>query len=110
MDFSLTEEQQLLKDSVDRFVRENYEFETRRKTAATSEGFTDDNWKQMAELGWLAVALPEEFGGIGGGATDELCFMQHLEDRGRASLLRAKQVVARPAGLAVTHRNPAARR
>ena len=52
MDFSLTEEQQLLKDSVDRFVRENYEFETRRKTAATSEGFTDENWKQMAELGW----------------------------------------------------------
>ena len=76
MDFSLTEEQQLLKDSVDRFVRENYEFETRRKTAATSEGFTDDNWKQMAELGWLAVALPEEFGGIGGGATETMVIME----------------------------------
>ena len=76
MDFSLTEEQQLLKDSVDRFVRENYEFETRRKTAATNEGFTDDNWKQMAELGWLAVALPEEFGGIGGGATETMVIME----------------------------------
>ena len=76
MDFSLTEEQQLLKDSVDRFVRENYEFETRRKTATTSEGFTDDNWKQMAELGWLAVALPEEFGGIGGGATETMVIME----------------------------------
>ncbi len=76
MDFSLTEEQQLLKDSVDRFVRENYEFETRRKTAATSEGFTDENWKQMAELGWLAVALPEEFGGIGGGATETMVIME----------------------------------
>ena len=76
MDFSLTEEQQLLKDSVDRFVRENYEFETRSKTAATSEGFTDDNWKQMAELGWLAVALPEEFGGIGGGATETMVIME----------------------------------
>ena len=76
MDFSLTEEQQLLKDSVDRFVRENYEFDTRRKTAATSEGFTDDNWKQMAELGWLAVALPEEFGGIGGGATETMVIME----------------------------------
>lgn len=76
MDFSLTEEQQLLKDSVDRFVRENYDFETRRKTAATSEGFTDDHWKQMAELGWLAVALPEEFGGIGGGATETMVIME----------------------------------
>ena len=76
MDFSLTEEQQLLKDSVDRFVRENYEFETRRKTAATSDGFTDENWKQMAELGWLAVALPEEFGGIGGGATETMVIME----------------------------------
>ena len=75
MDFSLTEEQQLLKESVDRFVRENYEFETRRKTAATSEGFTDDNWRHMAELGWLAVALPEEFGGIGGGATETMVIM-----------------------------------
>ena len=40
MDFSLTEEQQLLKDSVDRFVRENYEFEDRRKLAGTGEGYS----------------------------------------------------------------------
>jgi alkylation response protein AidB-like acyl-CoA dehydrogenase len=76
MDFSLTEEQQLLKDSVDRFVRENYEFESRRKIADSNDGYGEDNWKQMAELGWLAVALPEEFGGIGGGGTETMVIME----------------------------------
>ena len=76
MDFSLTEEQQLLKDSVDRFVRENYEFESRRKIADSNDGYSEDNWKQMAELGWLAVALPEEFGGIGGGSTETMVIME----------------------------------
>ena len=47
MDFSLTEEQQLLKDSVDRFVRENYEFEDRRKLAGSGDGYSVDNWMQM---------------------------------------------------------------
>lgn len=78
MDFSLSEEQQLLKDSLDRFVREAYEFETRRKLIATDEGFSRDNWKQMAELGWLAVALPEEFGGIGGGPVETMLIMEAI--------------------------------
>ena len=76
MDFSLTEEQQLLKDSVDRFVRENYEFESRREFANSNDGYGEDNWKQMAELGWLSVALPEEFGGIGGGGTETMVIME----------------------------------
>ncbi len=78
MDFSLTEEQQLLKDSVDRFVREHYEFETRRQLAGSSEGYSEDNWKQMAELGWLGVAFPEEYGGIGGGATEVMLVMERV--------------------------------
>ena len=76
MDFSLTEEQQMLKDSVERFVRENYAFEDRRKLTATADGFSEDNWKQMAELGWLGVAIPEEYGGIGGGATETMVIME----------------------------------
>ena len=67
MDFSLSEEQQLLKDSVQRFVREEYELDTRRALVASDIGYSEENWKKMAELGWLAVALPEEYGGIGGG-------------------------------------------
>lgn len=66
MDFNLSEEQQLLKDSVDRFVLDSYDFETRRKLSNTDEGYSEDNWKTFAELGWLAVGLPEEYGGFGG--------------------------------------------
>ena len=76
MDFSLSEEQQMLKDSVDRFVREEYELESRRKLVASDEGFSRENWAKMAELGWLAVALPEEHGGIGGGPVDTMVIME----------------------------------
>ena len=67
MDFSLNEEQQLLKDSVDRFVRDNYELAQRQELVASDEGFSRSHWATMAELGWLGAALPEEYGGIGGG-------------------------------------------
>ena len=56
MDFSLSEEQQLLKDSVQRFVREEYELDIRRKLVDSELGYSDENWKKMAELGWLALA------------------------------------------------------
>ena len=76
MDFSLSEEQQLLKDSVDRFVREAYEFETRRRLAASADGFSRDNWAKMAELGWLGVAVPEAYGGVGGGPVEVMVLME----------------------------------
>ena len=76
MDFSLSEEQQLIKDSVDRFVREEYELESRRKFVASEEGFSRDNWAKMAELGWLGVSLPEEFGGFDGGPVETMIIME----------------------------------
>ncbi|WP_416897873.1 MAG: acyl-CoA dehydrogenase family protein [Minwuia sp.] len=66
MDFNLSEEQQLLKDSVDRFILDDYDFEKRRKIANSEAGYSEDNWKTFAELGWLAVGLPEDQGGFGG--------------------------------------------
>lgn len=76
MDFSLNEEQQLLKDSVDRFVRENYELSQRRELVASKDGFSRDHWATMAELGWLGATLPEEYGGIGGGAVEAMVLME----------------------------------
>lgn len=76
MDFTLSEEQQLLKDSVDRFVREEYELDKRRALADSDEGFSRAHWSMMAELGWLGAAMPEQFGGIGGGPVEIMVLME----------------------------------
>ena len=72
MDFSLSEEQQLIKESVDKFIAKDYIFETRNKILETEDRFSRDLWKQYAELGWLGMALPEEYGGFGGSAVENM--------------------------------------
>src|SRR3954467_10194091 len=64
MDFNLTDEQQMLRESASRFVREQYGFEARRKWAAES-GMSGERWGQYAEMGWLSLSIPEELGGLG---------------------------------------------
>ncbi|MFT6583215.1 MAG: acyl-CoA dehydrogenase family protein [Alphaproteobacteria bacterium] len=76
MDFSLSEEEQLLKDSVERFVREEYTLEQRRKLVASDEGFSRENWSKMAELGWLGASFPEAYGGYGGGPVATMIIME----------------------------------
>jgi pimeloyl-CoA dehydrogenase small subunit len=78
MDFSLSDEQTMLKDSIERFVQNDYDFDTRRKVVALEEGFSRDNWKQFAELGWLAVPFSEEDGGFGGGAVELMLIMEQI--------------------------------
>ena len=51
MDLSLSDEQKQLQEAAERFVRDKYPFETRRKIAATEKGWSAENWAQMAELG-----------------------------------------------------------
>ena len=68
MDLSLSDEQKQLQESAERFVRDKYTFENRRKIAATEKGWLPENWAQFAELGWLAIPFSEEDGGIGFGA------------------------------------------
>ena len=70
MDFDYSDEQQLLRDSVERFVREQYAFDTRRGIVASERGFSARNWQLFAELGWLAVPVAEDDGGLGGNLTD----------------------------------------
>src|SRR5690606_42044981 len=69
MDFGYSDDQRLLKDSVERFVQDHHAFEQRRKLVATEDGYSEDNWKQFAELGWLGMPFPEEYGGFGGTAS-----------------------------------------
>jgi pimeloyl-CoA dehydrogenase small subunit len=76
MDFSLSEEEQLLKDSVERFVREEYSLDQRRALVASDEGFSRENWSKMAELGWLGAAFQEAYGGYGGGPVATMIIME----------------------------------
>lgn len=78
MDFDLSEEQSLLKDSIEKFVRENYELTDRRALAKTNTGYSEDFWKQFAELGWLGMPFSEEDGGYGGDLVDTMVLMEEL--------------------------------
>ena len=70
MDLTLSDEQRLLRESADRFVKESYTADHRRRIANDPLGFSTDLWKQFAELGWLALPIAEADGGLGGGAVE----------------------------------------
>ena len=76
MNFDLSEEQQLLKDSVERFVNDNYDLDTRQSLSKNDAGFSDTYWQTMAELGWLGVTVPEAQGGFGGNQADTMVLME----------------------------------
>lgn len=78
MDFSLSEEQRLIKESVDRFVADRYDFEARKKYLAEPDGFSRDNWGQFAELGLLGLPFDEADGGFGGGAVETAVVMEAI--------------------------------
>lgn len=70
MNFDLSEEQQMLVDSIGKFLKNDYPFETRRKLANSELGFSAQNWKTFAELGWLSVPFSADNGGFGGTTVD----------------------------------------
>lgn len=67
MNFALSEEQAMLRDSVRRYVGNEYGFEARRALLARDGGFSRAQWKTFADMGWLGIGLDEACGGYGGG-------------------------------------------
>jgi alkylation response protein AidB-like acyl-CoA dehydrogenase len=78
MDIQLTEEQELLRSSIQRFLREQYDFDERRKIVATDEGWSRRHWKSFAELGLCAAPFRESSGGLGGGSLATMIVMQEF--------------------------------
>ncbi|MAZ90204.1 MAG: pimeloyl-CoA dehydrogenase small subunit [Cellvibrionaceae bacterium] len=78
MDFSYSEEQQMLQDSVAKFVQNDYDFDSRMKVVKGDVGYNQDHWKLFAELGWLMVPFKEEDGGLGGSALDLMVVMEEF--------------------------------
>ena len=79
MDFSFTDEQRQLRETLARFLSQRYGFEARQKVLRSETGWRPEIWKALAEeLGILGVALPEEVGGFGGGPVDNMIVMEEL--------------------------------
>src|SRR3954453_2492412 len=76
MDFEFSDEQRLLKDSVERLAMQRYDFEARRKYMAQPDGWSRDMWRQFIELGLTALPFAEEHGGIGGGPVETMIVME----------------------------------
>ena len=78
MDIQFTEEQELLRSSVQRLLRDHYDFDARRKIVASAEGFSREGWAAFAELGLLSALFGEDVGGLGGGALSAMIIMQEF--------------------------------
>jgi pimeloyl-CoA dehydrogenase small subunit len=78
MDFDLSEEQRLLKDSVEGLLNDSYDFEQRKKNSASKKGWSGEVWKKFAEQGLLGLPFAEADGGFGAGAIETMIVMEAM--------------------------------
>jgi alkylation response protein AidB-like acyl-CoA dehydrogenase len=79
MDFSFTEEQSMLRDTIASYLADNYSFDQRRAALGREPFWRPDVWSAFAdELGILGAAFPEAQGGLGGGYTENMVVMEEL--------------------------------
>ena len=78
MNFDYNEEQQLLADSVKRFIGKDYGFEERKKLVASAGGYSDGVWGTLAEMGLLGLPVSPDYEGFGGGALDMMGVMESI--------------------------------
>src|SRR3984957_10543362 len=84
MDFELSEEQQLLRHSCERYFADHYQFESRQRYAHEPRGWSLIVWKQYADLGLLGLPFAEEYGGSAGGPAETMIVIEQI---GRALVL-----------------------
>ncbi|MEO5883342.1 MAG: acyl-CoA dehydrogenase family protein, partial [Caldimonas sp.] len=77
MDFDFTDDQEMLRDTVRKWVEKDYDFE-RRRAIVKAGGFSREAWQGLADLGLTGLAVPEAQGGMGFGAVDSMVVMQEL--------------------------------
>jgi alkylation response protein AidB-like acyl-CoA dehydrogenase len=78
MNFDYNEEQQLLADSVKRFIGKDYDFESRKKIVASPNGYSDDVWATFVEMGLVGLPISPDYDGFGGGALDMMGIMESI--------------------------------
>src|SRR5215470_18579818 len=78
MDFELSQEQQLLADSLKRFLANDYTFDARAKIVASPKGWSEEMWGKLAEMGLMGLPFSDEHGGFGGTAVDVMVVMEAI--------------------------------
>jgi alkylation response protein AidB-like acyl-CoA dehydrogenase len=78
MNFELSDEQQLLADSLRKYLTNDYSFDARTKIVASPTGNSEKTWAAFAEMGLLGIPFAEEHGGFGGNAVDLMSVMEVL--------------------------------
>ena len=78
MNFDFSEEQQMVRDSIARFVQDDYDWDTRRAIVASDTGMSEKAWQTFAELGWLSIPFAEADGGFGGNIVDTMVIMEEM--------------------------------
>lgn len=78
MDLNFSEEQQMLQKTFRDFLRDECSSEFVRKMETDSRGFSEETWRNMAELGWMCLMLPEEYGGFNFGALELVILMEEV--------------------------------
>ena len=100
MDFSFTDEQTLLEESVARYMQNDYSFADRQKLVKSEAGYSEKNWSTFAELGWLGVGFDEADGGFGGGAIESMLMAENF---GRSLVVEPYLATVILAGGAIKH-------
>ncbi len=100
MDFSLNEDQALLKDSLERFIQGSYDFDARRAHLASDRGYSRETYAEFAELGWTAVPFSETDGGLDGGPIELMVMMEQF---GRGLVIEPYLASIVLAGAALRH-------
>lgn len=78
MFIEFSDEQKMLQDSASRYLQSSYGFEQRQAASRSDLGFSRERWAEFAEMGWLALPLPEAFGGFAGGATEIMLLCEEM--------------------------------
>lgn len=81
MDIEFSEDQELLRNSIQKMLRARYDFEARQQIVAREEGWSRELWNEFAEMGLLAAPFSEDLGGLGGGPISSMIVMEEFGRR-----------------------------
>lgn len=76
MDLAYTDEQNMLRESIEKFLASEYDLTARQKLVSSETGFSGQHWQTYADLGWLGLPIAEDFGGLGGDLVDTMIMFE----------------------------------